>query len=325
MTADSHPPAAPLAIRITRPFATEDEYLEHELETLTRASITLIGAQPRAEGVLLRFELVLASGHVLLRGEGRVTGFRPNAQPGVGGLSLRFTRLDTRSKALIDKAAALREQRRPPLRQPSIAPESAQRTMPQPLRSRATAVPPPLPARANATAKRPIERQSAAPPVPSRLSAIRPPASVRAAIAPLIAPAARPAITPPPTPAPLPAPITPPPTPAPLPAPITPPPTPAPSLAPITPPPLAPVTPPPAPITPPPAAVISPPAAVMSPPALVEPIAPPPVPTESPEPSEVVRVADPRRDGPLDRLRERARALSADVITQILDLRRSKM
>ncbi|HSY22718.1 MAG TPA: hypothetical protein VK841_11415 [Polyangiaceae bacterium] len=110
MNADSRPP---VAIRITRPYASEDEYVEHELETLTRTGITLVGAQPRPDGVVLRFELVLPSGQVLLRGEGRVVGYKPNVQEGVGGLSLRFTRLDMRSKALVDRAAALREQRRP--------------------------------------------------------------------------------------------------------------------------------------------------------------------------------------------------------------------
>jgi hypothetical protein len=106
-------PRPPVAIRITRPYASEEEYLEQEVDTLTRASITLIGAQPRPQGVVLRFELVLSSGLVLMRGEGRVVGFKPNVHQGLGGLSLRFTRLDTRSKALIDKAAALRERRRP--------------------------------------------------------------------------------------------------------------------------------------------------------------------------------------------------------------------
>lgn len=110
MNADSRPP---VAIRITRPYSSEDEYVEHELETLTRTGITLVGAQPRPDGVVLRFELVLPSGQVLLRGEGRVVGYKPNAFDGVGGLSLRFTRLDMRSKALVDRAAALRDQRRP--------------------------------------------------------------------------------------------------------------------------------------------------------------------------------------------------------------------
>ena len=110
MSEDARPP---VAIRITRPQATEDEFLEQELETLSRASVTLLGAQARPQGVVLRFELALSSGLVLLRGEGRVTGFKPNALHGLGGLTLRFTRLDSKSKALVDKANALREQRRP--------------------------------------------------------------------------------------------------------------------------------------------------------------------------------------------------------------------
>jgi hypothetical protein len=110
-----------VAIRITRPYTTEDEFLEQELDTLSRTSVTLLGAQPRPQGVVLRFELVLSSGHVLMRGEGRVVGFRPNVHQGMGGLTLRFTRLDTRSKAMVDKAAAFRERRRPSLRPESGA------------------------------------------------------------------------------------------------------------------------------------------------------------------------------------------------------------
>src|ERR1700674_2024048 len=103
----------PVMIRVARPHATEDELLENELETLTRTSITLVGAQPRPQGLVLRFELVLSSGQVLVRGEGRVVGYKPNVHYGMGGLTLRFTRLDTRSKALVDRAAALRDRRRP--------------------------------------------------------------------------------------------------------------------------------------------------------------------------------------------------------------------
>jgi hypothetical protein len=105
----------PVAIRVARPYGTEDELLHSELETLTRTSITLLGAQSRPPGLVLRFELVLSTGQTLLRGEGRVVGYKSGggAHDGMGGLTLRFTRLDSRSKALVDKAAALREQRRP--------------------------------------------------------------------------------------------------------------------------------------------------------------------------------------------------------------------
>ncbi len=101
----------PVAIRIARPYPSEEAFLEHELDTLTRTSVVLLGAQSRPQGVVLRFEVTLASGAPLLRGEGRVVGYKPKAFNDEPGLTLRFTRLDPRSKALIDRAAALRDAR----------------------------------------------------------------------------------------------------------------------------------------------------------------------------------------------------------------------
>lgn len=123
-------PRPPVAIRITRPYGNEDEFLEHELETLTRTSVTLLGAQPRPQGVVLRFELVLSSGQAILRGEGRVVGFKPDVLHGLGGLTLRFTRLDSKSKALVDKAAAARERRRPSHAPPPSEPPKSQAPAP---------------------------------------------------------------------------------------------------------------------------------------------------------------------------------------------------
>ncbi len=116
-----------MAIRISRPFASESEFLQHELDTLTRTTVVLLGAQSRPQGVVLRFEVALASGDVLMRGEGRVVGFRAASQGVDSGLTLRFTRLDARSKALVDRAAAMREARakaslHPPRGAASVAP-----------------------------------------------------------------------------------------------------------------------------------------------------------------------------------------------------------
>ncbi|MEO8798509.1 MAG: hypothetical protein ABI551_11550 [Polyangiaceae bacterium] len=94
-----------------RPYQTEEELLDKELETLTRTSIVLVGAQSRPQGVVLRFEVLLETGTSLLRGEGRVVGFKEKAFGEASGLTLRFTRLDSRSKALVDKAAAIRDSR----------------------------------------------------------------------------------------------------------------------------------------------------------------------------------------------------------------------
>jgi hypothetical protein len=73
--------------------------------------VILIGAHPRPTGVILRFEVTLASGVTVLRGEGRVLAHKENAFRGQAGLTLRFTRLDPRSKGVVDRATALREVR----------------------------------------------------------------------------------------------------------------------------------------------------------------------------------------------------------------------
>jgi hypothetical protein len=101
----------PVAVRIVRPYETEESFLESELETVGKTSIILIGAHPRPSGVILRFEVTLASGATVLRGEGRVLAHKESAFRGQPGLALRFTRLDPKSKALVDRAAAIREAR----------------------------------------------------------------------------------------------------------------------------------------------------------------------------------------------------------------------
>ncbi len=108
MAENSRPP---VAIRIVRPFETEDALLEHELETIGKTSVVLIGAHPRPTGVILRFEVTLATGATVLRGEGRVLAHKENAFRGQSGLTLRFTRLDPKSKAIVDRATTMREAR----------------------------------------------------------------------------------------------------------------------------------------------------------------------------------------------------------------------
>jgi molecular chaperone DnaK len=194
-----------VAIRISRPQASEGEFLEQELDTITRTGVTLLGAQPRPQGVVLRFEIVLASGSIVMRGEGRVVAFKPNAHQGLGGLTLRFTRLDSKSKALVDKANALRESRRPSLhpsppssRPPPVAdmspsppqvvskvpplPEALTPEPPSPLPP--VVGPPPLPPRAHSTAPKTP---------PGSGASVRPP-EVHGRTAPLPAPAGRDAL-----------------------------------------------------------------------------------------------------------------------------------
>ncbi len=177
---------APVAIRITRPYATEDEFLEREFDTLTHTSVILLGAQSRPQGVVLRFEVALQSGESILRGEARVVAFKEKAYGGEPGLTLRFTRLDSRSKALVDRAAALRDARaRGPSSTPSVrnveappaAPSSAQTLqtespipVPAPLPSQPPPSvrrgPPPLPDWARSEATLQVATSSSRPPPP---------------------------------------------------------------------------------------------------------------------------------------------------------------
>jgi len=143
----------PVAVRIVRPYETEEAFLENELETVGKTSVILIGAHPRPTGVILRFEVTLASGTTVLRGEGRVLGHKENAFRGQPGLALRFTRLDPRSKALVDRAAAIREAR--------LANETRSASAPPP-------APPAEPARPPQRAPSPSDARADAKPAPSR-------------------------------------------------------------------------------------------------------------------------------------------------------------
>lgn len=134
----------PVAVRVIRPYSSEDEYVAKEGDSITKTTIELIGAHSRPAGVILRFEVTLQSGKTLIRGEGRVTQFNERGRDGQPSLSLRFTKLDAKSKALVDRTVALRtpgavvpppapsSQDIHPLAPPSAPSVSASASTPQP-------------------------------------------------------------------------------------------------------------------------------------------------------------------------------------------------
>lgn len=156
-------PRQPVAIRVTRPYQSEDEFLEKEIETLTRTSVVLLGAQSRPQGVILRFEVTLLDGVPVIRGEGRVVAFKPRALGDLPGLTLRFTRLDAKSKALIDRAAGIRDARARAMLQAAMGESDA----PPPPSLRPPSMPPPS-----------IQPPAAIPPASIRPSASARPPSV---------------------------------------------------------------------------------------------------------------------------------------------------
>lgn len=94
----------PVALRVVRPYETPEDFLAVEAGTVAKTGVLLLGANARPQGIILRFELALTSGEPLVRGEGRVVGYRENVMLGLPGLILKFTRLDAASKDFVDRA-----------------------------------------------------------------------------------------------------------------------------------------------------------------------------------------------------------------------------
>jgi hypothetical protein len=94
---------SPVTIRITRPYGSENEFIDGDFAWIGRTTIVLANTPARKAGEIIRFEIVLTSGSPVFRGEGSVVGYYP---PGGGkppGLEVRFTRIDARSKLVLDK------------------------------------------------------------------------------------------------------------------------------------------------------------------------------------------------------------------------------
>ncbi len=138
------PSRPPVAIRVIRPYSTEEEFFEHDLRTMTRSTILLLGAQKKPEGVVLRFELCLRDGTVLVRGEGRVVGFLEQTPWGETGLAVKLARVDPRSKEFLERANERRGEYSQPSQRISVPPNVARISSvpPEPISRR---MPPPLP------------------------------------------------------------------------------------------------------------------------------------------------------------------------------------
>ncbi len=103
----NEPKRVPLRIRL--PFATEAEFIERYGMHVAPGALFIATRQPKPVGTLLSFELVLAEGARLMRGEGLVQSVSEDQRPGRAGMLVRLTRVDAKTKALIDQISALHE------------------------------------------------------------------------------------------------------------------------------------------------------------------------------------------------------------------------
>jgi hypothetical protein len=103
------PGAPPVAFRLKRPYANEDEFVAGDGHGVFKSGMVLIGAGPRPSGLIVRFEVALRDGSALFRGEGRVVEHRMVATSDrPAGLEVKFTRLDPRGKSIVDRALRAR-------------------------------------------------------------------------------------------------------------------------------------------------------------------------------------------------------------------------
>ena len=102
-------PRPPVTLRISRPYGSEDEFVEGDFAWLGRATIVLPHAAPRPAGELIRFELVLSTGAPIFRGEGHVVAHYVAGSGKPPGLEVRFTRIDARSKMILDRVRTRRQ------------------------------------------------------------------------------------------------------------------------------------------------------------------------------------------------------------------------
>jgi molecular chaperone DnaK len=95
-----------LPLRIRLPFASEDEFVERYGANVEKSGLFIATRNTKPEGTAISFELVLQDGTRLMRGEGVVTQVVATEAPGQSGMRLRFTRLEARTKALVDRIMA---------------------------------------------------------------------------------------------------------------------------------------------------------------------------------------------------------------------------
>jgi hypothetical protein len=112
-------PRPPTTLRITRPWGSEKEFVEGDIACFGRTAILLPGAPAREPGELIRFEIVLSHGTPVFRGEGNVVAHHLPGGSKPAGLEVRFTRIDARSKLILDR---VRERRTTLTRQGSVPP-----------------------------------------------------------------------------------------------------------------------------------------------------------------------------------------------------------
>jgi hypothetical protein len=102
----------PLSIRVERPYASEDDFLDAEAWAVTARSMLLIGIGPVPEGTPVRCELRLRDGQPLVIAEGFAVKHLGATLTRPAGLVVRYRRMSAASSDFVKRAAARNSQAR---------------------------------------------------------------------------------------------------------------------------------------------------------------------------------------------------------------------
>ncbi|MFO0594203.1 MAG: TIGR02266 family protein [Myxococcaceae bacterium] len=125
MTSESSNEPKKVPLRIRLPFTTEAEFIERYGANVNRGGVFIATRHGKPEGTPLSFEIVLQDGTRLMRGEGVVQKLLSDDATGRSGMLVRFTRIDTRTRGLIDLIVEKRDgikDAQPPAGSPSQPP-----------------------------------------------------------------------------------------------------------------------------------------------------------------------------------------------------------
>jgi molecular chaperone DnaK len=153
----------PVGLLVRLAYRTVEDFKLRFSANLTRGGVFIRTREPKPVGTAVAFELRLAGGEKVVRGEGVVRWVEaedPSATPPrVPGMGIQFTRLDAASQAMVEAVVAEREARG--ARAPPARPRATPR--PGPLRALAT----PLPVLTPADLSPPTLSRPIATPVPA--------------------------------------------------------------------------------------------------------------------------------------------------------------
>jgi hypothetical protein len=97
-----------IPLRLTRPYASVEEFVVAEGWTIGKNGVVLIGQPPLEAGTEVRCEIALSSGEPLVRAEGTVVREIPAQAGRPSGLQIKFQRVTPATKAFIKRAQDLR-------------------------------------------------------------------------------------------------------------------------------------------------------------------------------------------------------------------------